>query len=105
MSSSGVTTTRTTARSPITEPMMGRISLPQFAEWTVRLPQEPFTFCDRPYLQDVYRSTARRIVIRASRQVEKSTFLANTILYAAYFQPGIRILVVSPRFEQSLLFS
>jgi phage terminase large subunit GpA-like protein len=52
-----------------------------------------------------YRSTARNLVIRASRQVEKSTFLANRMVYDAYRFPGIQILFVSPRIDQAHLFS
>ena len=43
-------------------------------------------------------------VLRCSRQTEKSTFLANTILYEASSWPDIRMLLVCPRYEQGRVF-
>jgi Phage terminase large subunit gpA, ATPase domain len=71
----------------------------------VYLRKKPISFADRPYLYGPYHSKARRLVIRASRQVEKSTLLVNTILYGAVQNPGIHILFVCPRQEQACLFS
>src|SRR4051812_15065908 len=62
------------------------------------------TFPDRPYLPQIYASRARRIVLRTSRQVEKSTFLANSLAFQLTVVPGIRILVATPRWDQALLF-
>jgi Phage terminase large subunit (GpA) len=62
-------------------------------------------FGGRPYLPAIYATTARNLVLRASRQVEKSTFLALTILYLAATYPGIQILYVCPRMEQARLFA
>jgi hypothetical protein len=45
------------------------------------------------------------LLIRASRQVEKSTFLANTITYEACRNREAQILFVSPRAEQARAFS
>src|SRR4051812_6584229 len=82
------------------------MGLREFAERNVLLPQgERFSLTDRVYLHAVYRSVAANLVIRASRQVEKSTFLVNRILYDCYRYPGIRILFVAPRREQAHLFS
>ena len=63
------------------------------------------TFPDRPYLEQIYASRARRIVLRTSRQVEKSTFLANSLAFELAVVPGTRILVATPRWEQALLFT
>jgi phage terminase large subunit GpA-like protein len=63
------------------------------------------SFAGRPYLNDIYASQARRVVIRASRQVEKTTFLVVTIIYLALMHPGIHIVVVFPRQEQARVFS
>jgi len=66
-----------------------------FARRLVYLKNQLVDFSGRPYLSAIYASTARNIVVRASRQVEKSTFLALTILYLASTRPGIQILFVS----------
>lgn len=77
----------------------------EFCEKLVFLKNKPISFTDRPYLVAPYNSRARRLVIRASRQVEKSTFLVNTILHAAFCHPGIHVLFVCPRQEQARVFS
>jgi hypothetical protein len=71
----------------------------------IYLNKRPIEFQDRPYLSAVYRSDRRRQVIRASRQVEKSTFLTNSIIHLALRHPGIHIVCVFPRREQALVFS
>jgi hypothetical protein len=76
-----------------------------FAERAIRLQGAPFSLAERPYLDAVYRATARNLVIRASRQVEKSTLLANRLIYDAHRFPGIQILFVAPRIDQAHLFS
>jgi hypothetical protein len=77
----------------------------QFAELTVRLRGKPFSLADRPYLHDVYDSTARRLVLRCSRQVEKSTLLCNHIIHNALRIPERQFLYVCPRQEQAQVFS
>jgi hypothetical protein len=77
----------------------------EFCEQFVFLRGKPISFADRPYLHALYNYRARRLVIRASRQVEKSTFLVNTILHAAVVHPGVHILFVCPRLEQARVFS
>ena len=62
------------------------------------------SFDRRPYLPAIYRSTADNLVLRCSRQTEKSTFLGNTILFEACMNPGIQMLFVSPRFDQAKSF-
>ena len=76
-----------------------------FCEKLVYLQRERIRFDGRPYLPAIYASNARNLVIRASRQVEKSTFLVNTILYEAAMHPGAQILFVCPRQEQARVFS
>lgn len=76
-----------------------------FCERLVRLERKPISFAGRPYLPAVYASNARNLVVRASRQVEKSTFLVNTIVYEACVRPGISMLFVTPRMEQVRTFS
>lgn len=76
-----------------------------FVHRSVRLKDRPFSLQGRPYLEAIYGSQAQRMVIRAGRQVEKSTFLVNLILYEALRSPGAQILFVSPRQDQARLFS
>src|SRR4051794_24745518 len=76
-----------------------------FARRLIYLKKKLMDFSGRPYLPQIYASTARNLVLRASRQVEKSTFLANTILYLSTTCPGIQILFVCPRLEQARLFA
>ncbi|MFZ1008251.1 MAG: phage terminase large subunit family protein [Candidatus Sulfotelmatobacter sp.] len=62
-------------------------------------------FDGRPYLPAIYGVTDRNLVLRCSRQTEKSTFLVNTILFEACAHPGLQMLFVCPRQEQSRGFS
>jgi hypothetical protein len=77
----------------------------KFCESFLRLGGEPLSFAERPYLAAVYSVDRENLVIRASRQVEKSTFLACSIIYEACTNPAARILFVAPRFDQGLTFS
>jgi hypothetical protein len=77
----------------------------RFATSFLRLNDRPFSLEGRPYLPAIYQSTARRLVLRASRQVEKTTFVLVSILYYAVQYPGCRIIVVCPRQEQAHLLS
>ena len=55
--------------------------------------------------RQIYGVTDRNLVLRCSRQIEKSTFLANTIVFEACTRPGVQMLVVCPREEQARRFS
>ena len=77
----------------------------RFSRRLVHLNKKLIDFHERPYLAAIYGSEARNLVVRASRQVEKSTFLVLLILYWAVFRPGISILYVCPRMEQAWLFA
>lgn len=81
------------------------MKLREFAELAVRLDGVKFSLADRPHLWAVYDCAAKNMVLRASRQCEKSTYFVNRILHHAITYPGIRILFVSPRDEQNELFS
>lgn len=76
-----------------------------FCEAFLHLKGQPFSFAGRPYLRRVYNSTARRIVLRTSRQVEKTTFLCNVIAHTAATTPGVHIIAVFPRQEQAGVFA
>jgi len=77
----------------------------EFCQNFIYLKKKPISFADRPYLRALYDSRARRLVVRASRQVEKTTFLVNAIVHAAVTYPGIHVLFVCPRGEQASVFS
>src|SRR3954447_1105183 len=76
----------------------------EFCQVFVRLEGRPIRYPDRPYLPRIYSSTSQRLVLRTLRQVEKSTFLACTLLYELATRPGVRVLFVAPRREQAMLF-
>ncbi len=65
----------------------------------------PISFEGRPYLRAIYNSTARRVVLRCSRQIEKTTFICNVVVHAAVTIPGVHIVVVFPRFDQASVFA
>jgi hypothetical protein len=77
----------------------------EFCRRAVVLGREPISFAGRPYLEAIYDVTGRNLVLRCSRQTEKSTFLANSIQYEACQHPGIQLLFVCPRQEQARVFS
>ena len=81
------------------------MQLREFCEQFVCLKGRPISFTDRGYLREVYASTAQRLVLRCSRQVEKTTLLVNRILHYAVTYPGIQMLLVCPRLEQASVFS
>jgi phage terminase large subunit GpA-like protein len=80
---------------------MGKL---EFARRFVHVEGKPILFDGRPYLPAIY-SARRNVVLRCSRQTEKSTFLANTIIYEACVRPGIQMMFVCPRLEQARMFS
>ena len=81
---------------------MGKL---EFCRHFVYLNRQPISFTGRPYLPEIYAATSGNLVLRCSRQTEKSTFLVNTILFEASRNPGIRMLFVCPRTEQARVFS
>jgi Phage terminase large subunit (GpA) len=76
-----------------------------FCERFIHLTRRPISFSGRPYLTKVYASKARNLVLRCSRQTEKTTFITNTLVFEACAHPGINILFVSPRRDQARVFS
>ena len=77
----------------------------QFCTDFIHLRGQLISFDGRPYLPAIYAVTDRNLVLRCSRQVEKSTFLANTIIYEACTRPELQMLFVCPREEQARRFS
>jgi hypothetical protein len=80
-----------------------------FVEFGVYMPVkgglEPFSFKSREYLRPIYDSTAPRKMLMAGRQVEKSTYLGNTILAFSAMNNFFRSLYVSPSNQQTKTFS
>ena len=77
----------------------------EWCESFIRLRGRPLSFERRPYLAAIYNSTARRLVLRTSRQVEKTTFLCNVVCSTAATIPNVHIVVVFPRREQASVFA
>ena len=76
-----------------------------WCESFIYLRGKPISFEGRPYLRMLYNSSARRVVMRCSRQVEKTTFLCNAVCHAAVTIPRVHIVVVFPRHEQASVFA
>lgn len=76
-----------------------------WCESFLHLRGRPISFDERPYLPAIYSSRARRIVLRCSRQVEKTTFICNIVVFTAVTLPGVRIIIVFPRQEQATVFA
>lgn len=81
----------------------------EFAEFSFRMPYEgeykPFSFERRRYLKQVYNTPAKRKILMAGRQVEKSTYLGNQCLTYSIAHAGFRSLYVSPSNTQTKVFS
>ena len=77
----------------------------RWCESFIYLRGKAISFEGRPYLRDIYNSMARRIVLRCSRQVEKTTFLCNVVVHAAVTIPGVHIIVAFPRHDQASVFA
>ncbi len=76
-----------------------------FAESIIRIEKNsPFTIEDRPYLPAIYAASNRDLVLRCSRQTEKSTLLMNLLFYRLATNPGIRAAYVAPRRSQAKTF-
>lgn len=83
----------------------------QFAEIALRMPAEdgtgyaPFSFKGRRHMRQVYDTPAKRVLLVAARQVEKSTLLGNRTLCYSCLIPGHKTLYVSPTSTQTKTFS
>jgi len=85
------------------------LSPSQFVESAIRIPAkgklDRFSFKSRGYLRAIYDSPAKRKLLMAGRQVEKSTLLGNTALAYISINPHFRVLYVSPSNQQTKVFS
>ncbi len=87
------------------------IRLSDFTEFAFRVPDEeglafvPFSFEGRRHLMPIYNTGAKRILLVAARQVEKSTLVGNFMLSLSCLIAGHKSLYVAPRFDQAKTFS
>jgi hypothetical protein len=81
----------------------------QFVEFGIYIPSggelKKFDFSERRYLKAIYDTDAKRKLLIAGRQVEKSTLLGNSILAHIAVIPFFRCLYVSPSNTQTKTFS
>ncbi len=77
----------------------------RFAETFIRLEKDlPFTIEERPYLPAIYADSNRDLVLRCSRQTEKSTLLMNLLFHRLAMMPGLHAAYVAPRVAQARTF-
>jgi hypothetical protein len=85
------------------------VSPSQFTETAIRVPTvgkvDPFSFVGREYLRRIYDTPAQRLLLKAGRQIEKSTSLGNKLLCYACLNSNFKCLFVAPSAEQSKVFS
>jgi hypothetical protein len=85
------------------------VSLSKYTEFSVRINTgydiEPFSFKGREHFRKVYDTPDKDVLVLASRQSEKSTFLGNKILALSAIIPGFQTLYVSSSATQSKVFS
>ena len=87
--------------------------LSDFVESFLHLEAKPFSLKDYPHMRLIYDIDPAELVLHTSRQVAKSTTLANIMLARMILMPqafedfegGFRILSVSPTVEQVRVFS
>src|ERR1700689_1299241 len=83
----------------------------QFTEFAFRMPTqdgmgyENFSFKGRRHMRRIYDTPARRILLVAARQVEKSTCLGNRTICYSCLIPAFKTLYVSPSATQTKTFS
>jgi hypothetical protein len=91
--------------------MLTNISASMFTRFAMVMPNsdtgkfEPFTFEGRRHMVRPYDSSAKRILLVAARQVEKSTLLGNMALSRCCIIPAYLALYVSPSALQTKTFS
>lgn len=83
----------------------------QFTEFAMRMPSADqgiygsFSFEGRRHMRKPYDSVARRMLLQAARQVEKSTLCGNLGLSYCCIIPAYKVLYVSPSAMQTKTFS
>lgn len=76
-----------------------------FVHHLIHLEGKKFDFTGRNYLRPIYDRNDRQILLKTSRQVEKTTFLANNLTITSVVNPFNKSLYVSPSHTQTRQFS
>lgn len=82
-----------------------KASRSDFVSKMLYLNGKPFSFEGRDYLLPVYNRPHRNILLKTSRQVEKSTFLGNFLAINSSIRPYNKSLYVAPSHSQTRQFS
>ena len=77
----------------------------QFAEKILYLGGNPLSLDDYKFMRPVYNSTHPSIVLHTSRQISKSTTLANLMIANSVMIPHFKTLYISPTVDQTKIFS
>jgi hypothetical protein len=81
----------------------------EFAETAIKIADkgsvDNFSFASRPYLRRIYDTSEKKTLLKAGRQVEKSTTLGNKLLAYSCLINYFKSLYVSPSAEQTKVFS
>lgn len=76
-----------------------------FVHNLIHLNGEKFDFTGREYLLPIYDGNDPEILLKTSRQVEKTTFLGNNLTALSICRPYNKALYVSPSHQQTRQFS
>lgn len=81
------------------------LSFRSFCESSIRLGDRPVRFDGRPYLSAIHNVLNRNVILRTSRQVEKSTYLTHRVVHHLVSRPGSAVIYVVPREQQARSFA
>jgi hypothetical protein len=82
-----------------------RVTPSYFTNQFLYLKGKPFSFLDYEHMKPVYDINALEVVMKTSRQISKSTTMANLIISRAAMSPYFNQLYVSPSVDQTKVFS
>lgn len=81
----------------------------EFTEFAIKIPVagkiEQFSFGKRRYLKEIYDTGDNRVLLKAGRQVEKSTLLGNVCLSYTAMVMAFKVLYVTATAQQATVFS
>lgn len=81
----------------------------EFAEWGLKVYYDkeyrPFSYTGRRYMKQIHDWEIRLLLLKTSRQVEKSTLLSCRGVTSCCLHNGFRVIYVSPSNEQTKTFS
>ena len=83
-----------------------KLTRSQLCEKMLYLSGKPFSLNDYPHMRAIYdNDNANEIVLKTSRQVGKSTTLANIMVANSIMIPGFKSMFISPTVDQTKVFS